>query len=248
MGSLRTIALLAILVSFAPCVRAQQDLQPPGPPWTRPCVDWNLAALSPVIRERIHVSARSVPPFPNEDPRLRDPHAWETTTRIGWGVCSLRVVECGPDWFKQVRSLGEVSAGNGYCLYYEGAPWTGWGARRGPFYCWSSRGSERWLSERSWEAGDSIRSIKETYQYYPSGELRRHESRNESIYAGGLGAQGPYEWFDEVFAREGCLVACAYAKKDSTRASVASCYFLGKQVAYREFQERKADFMTRASP
>jgi len=232
MNRIPIAALLGLVLSMASPAGAKASIQPPDSALQVPCVEWKLAALSPVIRDRIHVRAKDVPPFPKEDPRLRDPKAWPTTTRIGGEVCSLRVE--GP------------LDGRATCHFYECAPWKGWRSRRGPFFCWFTDESGTRLEERSWLTPDSLRSIVDIYQEYRSGELLKHDSRNDSNHPGTYDPQGPYEWFTELFSRKGCLVACGYSKLDGTGTRTTACYFLGKEVGYREFQDRKVDFLRHA--
>jgi len=247
MSSVRRIALTIVLLAIPRPSSPQGMRQISDSTLSAPCADWNGTRLAPEVTGRIHKRSNDVPPFPNEDPHLRDPGAWPSTTRFGGAQCSLRVEELGGGWVRKVRSLKEVRPKNGVCLYYECAPWKGWGSRRGPFYCWYSDGSERWLKERSWKAPDSLRSVTDTYQYYRSGELYRRESRNDSAHPEHFDPQGPYEWFDEVFERNGRLVACGYSKMDGAGAQTMACYYLGKQVGYREFGDRMAEFSRRAS-
>jgi hypothetical protein len=221
MNGVPLVALLGLALSMASPAGAKAPMQPPDSTMQPPCVEWKLAALSPVIRDKIHLRAKDVPPLPHEDPRLRDPKAWPGTTRIGGSVCSLRVEA--------------LLDGRATCHSYECAPWRGDRSRRGSSFCWLTDESGTWLEERSWIAPDSLRSMV-TIQEYRSGELLKYGSRNEGLS----------EWFTELFDRSGCLVACGYSKLDGAGARTTACYFLGTKVGYREFEDRVADFLTHA--
>jgi len=75
-----------------------------------------------------------------------------------------------------------------------------------------------------------------------------YSHRNDSLDPGSHDPEGPYEWFDEVFARNGQLLACGYGKMDGSGARVFACYVLGKEVQYREFGEWKVNSVGRAFP
>ena len=243
MLGVRRACLIALVVTLAITAGRRAESQNRDSTLTAPHPEWNLSTLSPVIARRIHLSADRVPAFPGEDLRLRNPKRWPKTMVIEGVVCALRVQELGGDYVKNVRSLDDVKHGNGYGLSYEAAPWKGWKSRRGPSYYWTSDG---WLHERSWRTPDSHRSITHNYQYYRSGELLRYSHRNDSSNPGATDSDRSYEWFDEIFARSGHLVACGYAKMGRAGGRTFAFYFLGKEVGYREFEERKGDFLRRA--
>jgi hypothetical protein len=131
-----------------------------------------------------------------------------------------------------------------YSLHYESFPERGWKSRRGPAYYWTADG---WLRERSWRAPDPFRAISDIYQYFKSGELLRYGHRNDPLDPKKPGPQGPYEWFDEIFARDGSLIACGYSKMDGAGRRVLACYVLGMEIGYREFKEQEIEFLHRAA-
>jgi hypothetical protein len=215
-----TTALLLLTLTLSPGLESRAQVQHSSA--RAPCWDWSTLPLESEVTNRIHKSAKKVPAFPKEGQRFRDPTDWPMTTRIEGVRCSLRVQELGGDWVRDVRSLEEVSSKNGVCLYYEGPPWSGWGSRRGPFYCWYTIGYKWWLHERSWQSRGALGTG--IYQYYRSGELYRYEG----------------EGLNEVFDQNGCLLALRYS---------ASYYWLGTQIGSREFYERVAKLVdSRGSP
>ena len=217
MGRTRRIALGIVLVPLALAPSLSAVAQLPDSALRGPCADWSVSALRLETKKRIHVRAKDVPGYPHEDPRLHDPAAWPSTARIGGAQCSLRVEELGRDRISRVRSLDQVAPKSGVALWYESAPWRGWTSRRGPYYCWLSLGSKRWVHDRSWKNPGDRRS-EGTYVYYTSGELYLYERQG----------------LNEVFDRNGCLVACNTS---------GSYYYLGRQVSPREFNLRTSELL-----
>ena len=228
MRTIRIVVILALFMSVAPRAGAKASTQSPDSTLTTPRVEWKLATLSPEARKSIHVSAKDVPSFPNEDPRLRDPKAWPTTTRIGGAICSLRV------------GGGPVGL---HSLYYQSAPWKGLQSKRGPYYFWRSLGSGEWLTERSWVVRDSRQTHIDTYQYYHTGELIRYQRTRSSGQPLLFFQHRRSEGLDEVFARNGCLVASAYW----VDGKLVGCYYLGGQVGYQEYLDRTGELIMRAN-
>lgn len=243
MRQARNILAYASVGTFAVLSAVASGVQGGDSVMDAPHISWRISELVPAIASRIHITADRVPAFPREKRELRDARKWPKTTVIGGLRCILRVQELGGDYIADLKSLDQLRPGAAYGLHYEVAGWTGWKASRGPSYYWRSDGR---LYERSWRSPDTTRSITDTYQYYTSGELLRHSHRNDSLTPGVPDPQGPYEWFDEVFARNGDLVACGYSKMDGAGARTLAFYVLGKGVGYDEFQSAKVDFIRRA--
>ena len=217
MGRTRRIALAIVLLPLAWVSSPRAVAQVPDSTLHAPCVGWSVSALPPKLARRIHKRAKDVPAYPHEDPSLNDPATWPGTARIGGAQCSLRVEELGRNRISRARSLDEVAPKNGVALWYESAPWKGWGSRRGPYYCCYSLGSKRWVHDRSWMNPGAHKSTG-IYIYYTSGELYLYER----------------EGLDEVFDRNGCLVAC--------NAS-GSCYYLGRRASPHEFNLRVSELL-----
>lgn len=214
----------------------------------QPDVRWDLSSLAPVVASRIHLTADSVPAFPHEDPSLRNPRKWPAALTIAGLRCSLRVQEIriGPLLsIENVRSFADVRPGFGYGMLYETSRGDGRVERYGPSYFWDSNG---WLHERDYQSPDTLRSVADTYQYFKSGKLIRYCHRNDSRHPGKPDPEGPYEWFDELFALGGQLVACGYSKTDGAGVRTTACYILGKSASHSEFGDWKVAYLRRALP
>jgi len=207
-----------------------------------PCVQWKLAAFPSEARTRMHLKAKDVPTFPNENPRLREAKNWPTMVRIGGQACSLRISEQDYDVVKRVQSLSEISPRNRYCLHYEAAPQRGRSSTRGPFYCWSQTASGPWLTERSWEAESSHGESTETYLYYPSGELLMYECTRR--WTEGLFSKRDHrEHVEEAFNRSGCLLVFGYWKDNEPIGT----FYLGRPVDPIVLSGRKVALIGRAN-
>lgn len=208
-----------------------------------PTVDWRLSDLSSTIRDRVHLTAGQVPPFPHEDPKLMDSRKWPGVTVIGGERCSLRVQagEYDAIWF--VRSLDEVKPGAGYSLFYTSMPNDFWKSRRGPTYCWRGNGT---LLERYWKGGDSTRAVSREYMYYPSGELFRFISRSDG-YDLRTESRSSFEAFEESFARSGTLIGFGYGSGGGKTKGVSVGYWMGEDVrGYREYRDRMVQAQLKA--
>jgi len=243
MNGIPLIGLAVFALSIARPAEAEGTARPANQTLETPCPKWNLAALSPEARKRIHLRAKDVPPFPNEDPRLRDAENWPTAASIGGEVCSLRVQEMDYDVVKTVRSLSEVHPKNGYCLYYQAAPWTVRAPKRGPFYCWWPTPFGKWLTERSSTVQDKHGTTTEIYQYYPSGDLLIHERTYRSSHPVMFFQRERREHLEESFDSSGCLVAWGFWVDNKRVGS----YYLGRQVGFEEFGERKVELIRKAN-
>jgi len=205
---------------------------------------WNVSALSPHVASRIHTSASRVPPFPRESPRLRDARNWSEVIVIDGHQCSLRMSGDEGDVSYKARTFGDVRPGDGYSAWYERPPWAGWESMCGPSYHWGADGR---IYERSWRPPSDHRAISTTYQYYRSGELLAFDRRDDRIHPSANDDEGPYEWYSELFARDGRLIACGYSKTNGAGVVVSACYIFGKEVGYREFEVRKGKLLIRAA-
>jgi len=207
----------------------------------RPNVEWRPSELAPAIRSRVHLTTAQVPPFPSENPKLSDPRNWPAVANIGGVACSLRVSTGSYDAIWMVDSLEEVKPGASFALFYTSVPGDRWKPRRGPSYYWRGDGS---LTDRYWTGGDSISIETSNYSYYPSGKLFSFDYR--SGFNLGTGSENQSEWFNEVFGRGGSLIGCALGSGGWSRKSLFVGYWMGKEVGYREYQDRRHDAQMRA--
>ena len=228
---------MACVVSLAvPLLLASIRTTPPSMPavpdsvLAEPRVDWNAAAIPPEIAGRLHWSAGRVPRFPEEDKRLTDPRKWPRTKVIAGVSCQLRIVEW-LDHFRTVSSFAKVRRDSWYWLFYEANPGE-WLSRRGPAYEWRSNGS---LHLRSWTDRDSQRIVVQTYEYYKSGGLFIYLYQNDREGGAGSGSKGPWEQVEEVFARNGALIALRYVRSDGAKLTTSAYRYLGREVDSREF-------------
>lgn len=129
-------------------------------------------------------------------------------------VCSLRVETGESDTFWYVESLSEVKPGARFSLFYTGVPQDYRRARRGPTYSWRGDGT---LADRYWK--DEKRNPE--YMYYRSGRLFRYISG---------GPVAGLESLDELFARNGMLIACHF---DSGRGQ--EYWWAGRRVESEEY-------------
>lgn len=239
------ILLLTAIATMAIAPLPRPDLSIPDSVLVAPKIEWKRSDLPLVISRRIHVRADQVPPFPHEEEAMRDARAWPKRKVLFGRTYELCVTELGGDTFREVSSLDQVRSGCGWSLYYSkdaSNREARWRSRMGPAYYWDSDGR---LTERAWHNLDGIRDVTHDYQYLPTGQLVRYSYRSDSRQPKS-DPQGPFEWFNEDFAREGALVLCGYSKTDGQGANVGSFYYLGDSLSYRDFSRRQADFLVRA--
>jgi hypothetical protein len=200
-----------------------------------PAVDWDRAALAPAIRDKVHLTVKEVPTFPHEDPKLINPGSWPPVTYVKGAPCFLKIETGRGDKLWNVSSLNQVKPGAYLSLFYESGPWGGRLSHSGPTYRWrGKRLFERYWTERS--GGDyEIRG----YMYYASGQLFRYSHRKTS-YDPRKEPKGPFEVFEELFARDGALIGCSYAAGGGPAPISYAGYWLGSDVSYGQFLDRKA--------
>jgi hypothetical protein len=165
----------------------------------------------------VHASAREVPGFPNDDPKLMQLKNWPKKREIdGWN-CELKVSNA---CITGARSIMVTSA------YYLCHPrWWPWGKAqmRGPHYTWTSAGH---LMERAY---GTSRKDGVVYQMDPAGRLAGFQDRK----------QGVVEYFDA----DGALIAGEYApvnldwRAEGYRGGTVSVW-LGERVSHDEFIRR----------
>jgi hypothetical protein len=203
MNRILLIGVAVMALGIARPTELRGKPRPRGQTTEVPCLRWNLSALRSDVRKRIHLRAGDVPPFPNEDLRLRDAKNWPTTARWGGEVCSLRIVELDNDVVRPVRSLSEIHSRNGYCLSYQAVHPKERSPKIGPFYCWWPTPNGVWLTEQSNRLQDKRGTVTETYQRYPGGDLMLYEhtyTRNHRFFQ-----HEPGEHLEEIFDQGGCL-------------------------------------------
>ncbi len=235
MAQIRIVPLTALFLFAIGSWAAAELGQPPQQTPATACSEWNLAALPPQVRKMIHLHARDVPAFPNQDLRLLDARNWPATMRIGAETCSLQVQYWVHDAGARASSVAEVPPSAEYCLFYRTPPEKGRKLALGPFYCWIPTQSGPWLVEKTWKTRDGGKSALDTYQYYASGDLLSyggtHSSDRTLFFVHTVRGQS----VDENFDRDGCLVAGGYW----VDGKLVGYYVLGHPVGYKEFQERK---------
>lgn len=203
-------------------------------------VNWNLTDLPNVLRSRVHIRASDLPPFQIERSLLKDPRSWPRTRVFAGVPCSLRV-RSGSDVMRDIRSLDEVRPEDWwYCLYYQGTE-----GSSGPECCWDRSG---WMFERSWHTPDSARTIYLVTTFWRSGEVLRCEWRNDSKKPKAADPNGPYEWFEEFFKRNGDLLACGYGKMDGSGKQVSARFWAGMEVTQEIYTAQTLELYRIAYP
>lgn len=157
------------------------------------------------------MTAREVPGFPEDDPKLMDLKYWPEKRRIGGWDCEL-----------QVKRRRDTSA---YYLCHPG--WWPWGKpeMRGPHYTWASDGR---LLERAYTRS---RQDVIVYQIDRSGRLAGFQDRK----------LGTTEYFDAdgvLIAGEYQPVNLDW-RSDGYRGGTVSVW-LGNRVTHEEFVKRRA--------
>jgi hypothetical protein len=99
--------------------------------------------------------------------------------------------------------------------------------------------------ERFWKDGDSLSYVTYDYLYHPSGELFRFNYRRDG-YDLRTESRSPFEWFKEVFDRDGALVGCALGSGGGSAKGLSVGYWLGKEVGIREFMDHLLDAQAKA--
>lgn len=115
-------------------------------------------------------------------------------------------------WF--VGALREVKPGAYFSLFYSRRPNDFWSTRLGPTYCWRGDGT---LTERYWKDADAVCD----YLYYKTGQLFRYNGQG----------------LEEIFARDGSLIACHYG---------GVYYWLGNETSRSDYQRLESEFQGRA--
>ncbi|HZI89701.1 MAG TPA: hypothetical protein VFD83_04540 [Candidatus Polarisedimenticolia bacterium] len=177
------------------------------------------------LRDRVHMSARQVPGFPDEDPKLAQLKNWPRRRPIEGMSCELRVENSVYDTPTPAPRTGLTVARSAYYLCRR--PWWPWGKpqRRGPHYTWTSGGQ---LLERAYTRSRNDVLI---YQTDRSGRLVGFEDQKHGVT----------EYFDE----NGVLIAGEYApialdwRAEGYRGGTVSVW-LGQRVTHVEFVRRRA--------
>jgi hypothetical protein len=201
-----------------------------------PGVHWESVRMPDQLRRTAHTRAQDVPRFPQEDPKLMNPHNWAKMKVIDGQMCLLRVGTGEYDALWTVSSLEEVKPGANFSLYYVRMGDRDW-PHQGPTYCFRGDGT---LSERYSTTVRKGSVATQDYLYYRSGKLFRFSTRN-------TGDRGKsFEWSDEIFARDGTLVGCGYARRGKDRALIENGSWLGEDIGSREYRQRMAAALTAA--
>ena len=240
------IALAALVVALGV---APRDLEAQAPERGAAAVPREIdyrTALFESIRDRVHLTASKVPPFPMNDRRLLRPKDWPDTMVIG-GVRVVRRMHglktgdavaferLKKSWPKGLRVI----------MFYDrvGSKWNTSTAGWGPRYSWNDK---RQLTERIWYEPDSTQLITHDYTYYRNGRLLgyswRKEPRRPKDYV-----TRSYEYLSEFFDHEGKLIALAYEKmRPGKRDSLYA--WMGASVEYDEFRMRSHVLYAKAHP
>ena len=183
---------------------------------------WTKAAVPIELRGRVHMSAREVPRFPEDDPKLMHLKGWPAKRRIeGWD-CKLDVRS---SYFDGRRPL-QVGIKPTSSAHYLCRPrWWPWGKpqARGPWYVWTLDGQ---LLERAYTRARRDMVI---YQVDRAGRLVGFEDWKHQT--------------TEYFDVDGALIAGEYGTggRDETWAEYRQHLFSvwqGERVTHEEFMRR----------
>jgi len=181
---------------------------------------WTNAVVPIELRTRVHMSAREVPAFPDEDPKLMDLRNWPKKREVQGRLCELVVSKVYNDARQPPPrpELNQTTSASYTCRYR----WWPWGRpqMRGPHYTWTSAGQ---LLERGYIRG---RLDYVVYQVDRAGRLVAYEDTKH----------GSTEYFDP----DGVLIAGEYApvnldwRSEGYRGGTVSVW-LGERVSHDEF-------------
>ncbi len=259
MRTLKLALLLAVVLVLAmeigPCIKADRsayrgslqtlpdtiDCAKVEVILTSPRVQWTMTDLPKEVRARASLTASQVPPFPHDDPRLMNPRNWPATMNIAGVTCSLTIEAFEYDASRIVRSLDDVKPKERIGLSYSAVSGSGPGARRGPSrgpsYWWTPDGN---LVERAWTYGSVLRGDHCIYQYYSSGDLFAYE---DGRHAEVLWLWSSHERFEEIFARNGTLIACQFASSSWSGPERIHSYWLGRGIDLDGYSARMREAM-----
>ena len=165
------------------------------------------------------MTAREVPGFPEDDPKLRNAKNWPQKRRIDGWDCKLKISETvidGRHWTN---------------AYYQcRRPWWPWGKPEmlGPFYSWTSGGQ---IEVRAYTRS---RTDAQTYQVDRAGRLVGFLDRKNGV--------------SEYFDADGVLIGGEYEpvhldwRAQGYRGGTVSVW-LGERISHDEFLRRRKDLL-----
>jgi hypothetical protein len=188
---------------------------------------WTKALVPMELRSRVHASAREVPAFPDEDPRLMSLKNWPKKREIeGWD-CELRVGSWTVDTPQPPSRPGlSKQTGASYICRRRWWPW-GKSELRGPSYVWTSDGQ---LLERGYSRS---RRDYVVYKVDRTGRLVGYDDKRN----------GTEEYFDA----DGVLIGGEYVpvnldwRSEGYRGGTVRVW-LGERVSQEEFVRRLGKF------
>jgi hypothetical protein len=238
-----TLTALALLLSTGP--RLSTRTATAAPARATPQTRWKLGELPASIRNRLHLSAASVPPFPMEDPRLLKPKNWPETMVIAGVRCARRIHAWEDDDAFALASLGDLEPGDRLTLFYdhESTRWNSANAGWGPRYSWDEK---KRLAQRVWYEPDSARLATHDYTYYKDGRLLGYSVRNEPRKQP-HGSAKTYEFLSQFFDRDGRLIALGFERMHpGSRDSLYA--WMGTTMPYDTFRMKTHAFYSNAHP
>ena len=206
---------------------------------------WKAGELPAAIRNRVYLSAASVPPFPMEDPRLLKPKNWPETMVIGGVRCARRIHAWDDDDAFALESLKDLSPGDRLTLFYDhvSTRWNSANAGWGPRYSWDEK---KRLAQRVWYEPDSTRLATHDYTYYKDGRLLGYSVRDEPRRQPHAGAP-TYEFLSQFFDRDGRLIALGFERmRSGSRDSLYA--WMGTTMPYDTFRMKTHAFYSNAHP
>ena len=206
---------------------------------------WKVGELPAAIRNRVCLSAASVPPFPMEDPRLLKPKNWPETMVIGGVRCARRIHAWDDDDAFALESLKDLDPGDRLTLFYDhvSTRWNSANAGWGPRYSWDEK---KRLAQRVWYEPDSTRLATHDYTYYKDGRLLGYSVRDEPRKQPHAKA-ATYEFLSQFFDRDGRLIALGFEKmRPGSRDSLYA--WMGSTMPYDTFRMKTHAFYSNAHP
>ena len=213
-GFNRTFMVLLLVVALAPPTSATSVPDSRG--------SWTRAAVPVELRGRVHMTAREVPAFPEDDPKLVNVKNWSAKRRIGDWDCELKMGSSIIDFDRPPKRASYSRTTSAFYVCHH--RWWPWGKSQlwGPHYTWASDGQ---LLERGYSYGRNW----VVYQVDRAGRLVMYEDRK----------LGTKEYFDA----DGVLVGGEYRpvnldwRAQGYKGGTVSVW-LGQRVSHDEFFRR----------
>lgn len=241
--------LVAVLVLAPAPVAAQTEIEYSEPEEVKPTEDpdrrekevrMKITARNPLeaVQDRIHATARLVPPFPVTNPRFSGPSGWPDTVTLAGVKMELRIQAWDGAIGRNIKSFRDARRGERIAAFYA-LPGTNLNAGWGPRYSWDERGR---LTQRIWYEPKKDRLITYDYTYYKDGRLLGYSWRDGPRESN----KGSYdEFLSQFYDRNGKLIAVGYEKKVGD-ASVSAYTWNGQPIEFDDFRMKSHVLFTAA--